>query len=72
VNDGQLLTRLLAQLSDAEPDPRRAMRVQNRCRGVLARRTAPAARRPARRLESVCIVGLCVTYLITVIQYALQ
>jgi len=72
VNEDRPLTHLLAQLSDAEPDPRRSIRVQNRCRAVLARQTAKAARRPARRLESLCVVGLCLAYLIAVIQYALQ
>jgi len=72
VTDHQPLAHLLAQLGHAQPDPRRATRVQNRCRAVLARHTAAAAPRPARRLESLCVVGLCVAYLITVIQYALQ
>ncbi len=72
MNDDQPLARLLAQLSTAEPDPRRSIKVQNRCRAALARHTVPTPPPPAPRLESLGVVGLCVAYLITVIQYALQ
>jgi len=72
MNDERRLTHLLAQLSDAKPDPRHSARVQTRCRAALARRTAQTTPPPARRLESLCVVGLCVAYLISVIQYALQ
>jgi hypothetical protein len=71
MNDHGPLTHLLGQLSDAAPDPVRSARVQARCRTVLARKTAPAPP-PARRVESLCVAGFCVVYLITVIQYALQ
>lgn len=66
------LTHLLARLPDAEPDPRRAARVQARCRTVLTRRTARAASRPSRRIESPCVASLCLAYLVTVIHQALQ
>jgi len=72
VSDRQPLAHLLAQLNNAEPNPQRSTRVRNRCRAVLARQTTPAAQTSPRRLESLCIVGLCVAYLITVIQHALQ
>ena len=71
MNDDRRLTHLLARLSDAQPNPRHSARVQTRCRAMLARHTAQTPR-PARRLESLCVVGLCVAYLISVIQYALQ
>ena len=64
------LTHLLARLP--EPDPRRAARVQARCRAVLTRRTARAASRPSRRIESLCVASLCLAYLVTVIHQALQ
>ena len=72
MNGNEPLAHLLARLRDAEPDPRRAARVQDRCRTVLTRRTARPAPRPARLFESLCVVGLCVAYLIAVVQQALQ
>jgi hypothetical protein len=66
------LTHLLARLPDAEADPRRAARVQARCRTVLARREAREARRQPRRIESLFVVSLCLAYLVTVIRQALQ
>jgi hypothetical protein len=71
-DDEAPLARLLARLPQADADPARAMRVQARCRRILARRVKPAATPPPRRVESVCIVGLGVAYLISVIQYAMQ
>jgi len=74
-HDEEPLTRLLQRLPQAEVDEVRASRVQARCRKALARRVNPlVAPRPrrARRLESFCVVSLCVAYLITVIQQALQ
>jgi len=65
------LRHLLSQLSDAVPDPVRSARVQARCRTVLARKTAQALPH-GRRVESLCVAGFCLAYLITVIQYALQ
>ena len=72
MSDRQPLAHLLAQLNNAEPNPQRSTRVRNRCHAVLARQTTPAAQTSPRRLESLCIVGLGVAYLITVIQHALQ
>jgi len=66
------LARLLARLPQADAEPARAARVQARCRSILARSVKPAATPPRRRVESLCVVGLCVAYLISVIQYALQ
>jgi len=66
------LAHLLARLPQAQPDARRTKRVQAKCQALLARRTRPPAHRPAHPIESLCIVGLCVAYLISVIQYALQ
>jgi hypothetical protein len=66
------LTHLLARLPDAEPDARRAARVQLRCRTVLAGRAAHAAPRQSRRLESLCVASLCFAYLVTVIHQVLQ
>ena len=63
------LTHLLSRLPQADPD--RAARVRVRCHAALARRQ-PRPTPPPRRLESFCVIGLCIAYLITVIQQALQ
>ena len=72
MNDyGEPLAHLLARLPDAEADPGRTARVLERCRAALTRRTAQPAARPARTVESLCIGGLCLAYLIAVVQHAL-
>ena len=74
-HDEEPLTRLLQRLPQADVDEVRAARVQARCRKALARTArplAPSPRRPARRLESICVGGFCLAYLISVIQYAMR
>jgi len=73
------LTRLLAELPPAEPDPLRAERTRRGCRALLARQAsrAPATRglsadRAAMRVWELLIAGLGVAYLTEVIVQALQ
>ena len=63
------LSRVLAELPMAEPDPGRTDRVRSRCHAVLTRH---AAHRPARRLWEPVVVGLGGVYLIVILGKALE
>jgi hypothetical protein len=68
---GEPLAHLLGRLPDADPHTRRRAAVRARCHAALARRTRAARRRPSGRLESVCVFGLCIAYLATVVVQAM-
>jgi hypothetical protein len=58
-HDEAQLTRLLAQLPAANPDPARAARVQARCHRALVRQSRQPAPRRVSPLESVLVAGFC-------------
>lgn len=65
--------RLLANLPEAEPDPRRAARVRARCHAVLARGRQSRASRSHRapRLTRTLLAGLGGLYLMETFRQAL-
>ena len=65
------LLRLLENLPDAEPDPRRSARVSARCRAALTRGHAHRARPRSHRVGETVLAGLGAVYLLESVRQAL-
>ena len=77
MSDDAAVSRLLAHLSRAEPDPARSARVMTRCRCRLAQKAAERAGRTRgpverRTLELALVGAFCLIYVSAVVGLALH